>query len=55
MKKSYNYKNGTIYILGLDTYDQERFKKATEAFLKKVISGGNECGYSNTSGDFREK
>lgn len=49
MKKTYNYENGTIYILGLDKYDQERFKKATEIFLKKVINGGTKHGNSNSS------
>ena len=52
MKKTYNYENGTICILGLDTYDREKFKKATEIFLKKVISGGNKRGNSDTSRDF---
>jgi hypothetical protein len=52
MKKTYNYKNGTIYVSGLDTYDRESFKKATEKFLKKVISGGNKIGNSNSSRDF---
>ena len=55
MKKTYNYKNGTISVLGLGTYDRENFKKATEKFLKKVISGGNKIGDSNTSRDFWEK
>ena len=55
MKKTYKYENGTIYILGLDTYDREKFKKATEIFLKKIIIGGTKYGDSNTSGDFREK
>ena len=54
MKKTYNYENGTIYISGLDKYDQEKFKKATEIFLKKVISGGKNVN-SNSSWDFREK
>lgn len=40
MKKSYKYENGTIYVVGLDRYDREKFKKATEVFLKKVLSGG---------------
>lgn len=52
MKKTYNYKNGTIFISGLDTYDRENFKKATEIFLRKVINGGNKIGDSNPSRDF---
>lgn len=49
MKRTYNYKNGTIYVLGLDTYDQDKLKKATEIFLKKIINGGNKYGNGNTS------
>lgn len=41
MKKIYNYENGTVYVLNLDTYDRERFEKATKDFLKKVINGGS--------------
>ena len=49
MKKTYKYENGTIYILGLDTYDREKFKKATEIFLKKIIIGGTKYGNGDTS------
>lgn len=55
MKKTYNYKNGTIYVLGLNTYDRDGFKKATERFLKKVLSEGIKNGNNNSSRDFREK
>lgn len=55
MKITYNYKNGTIYVLGLNTYDRENVKRATEEFLRKVISGGKNDGDSNTSRDFREE
>lgn len=55
MEKIYKYDNATIYILGLDSYNRESLKKATEVFLRKVISGGKKNGDSNTSRDFREK
>ena len=55
MEKIYKYDNATIYILGLDSYNRESLKKATEIFLRKVISGGKKNGYSNTTRDFREK
>ena len=55
MEKIYKYDNGTIYILNLDNYNRENLKKATEVFLKKVISGGKKYGNSNTTRNFREK
>ena len=55
MEKIYKYDNATIYILGLDSYNRESLKKATEVFLRKVISGGKKNGDSNTTRDFREK
>ena len=55
MEKIYRYDNATIYILGLDSYNRESLKKATEVFLKKVIIGGKGNGYSNTTGNIREK
>lgn len=55
MEKIYKYDNATIYILGLDSYNRESLKKATEVFLRKVISGGKKNGNSNTTRDFREK
>lgn len=55
MEKIYRYDNGTIYVVNLDNYDREKLKKATEVFLKKIISGGKKNGDSNSSRDFREK
>lgn len=55
MEKIYKYDNATIYILGLDSYDRESLKKATEVFFRKVISGGKKNGYSNTTRNFGEK
>ena len=55
MEKIYKYDNATIYILGLDSYNRESLKKATEVFLRKVINGGKRHGNSNTTGNFREK
>ena len=55
MKRTYKYQNGTVYIVLQKSHDQEHLKKATQEFLKKVISEGTNNGNSNTSGDFREK
>ena len=55
MDKIYRYDNATIYVLRLDKYDRENLKKATEVFLRKVVSGGNKNGNSNSSKNFREK
>ena len=52
MEKIYEYKNATVYILVLDRYDREKFKKATEVFLKKVISGGSKNDNSDTRRNF---
>ena len=43
MKKTYNYKNGVIYVTQPESCDRETLKKVTEEFLKKVISGGKKC------------
>ena len=55
MEKVYTYKNATICIRKADAYNRRNVEKATEEFLKKVISGGNNNGNSNTSRNFREK
>lgn len=55
MKKTYNYKNGTIYVTLPESCDREKLTKVTEEFLKKVISGGNKIGNSNSSRDFWEE
>lgn len=55
MEKIYKYDNATIYILGLDNYNRENLKKATEVFLRKVISGGKKNGYINKTRNFGEK
>ena len=55
MEKIYECKNGTIYVTLPKTCDREKLKKATEVFLRKVISGGKKNGYSDTSRNFREK
>lgn len=49
------YKNGIVYVVSLESYDRKNIIKATENFLKKVISEGIKNGNSNTSKDFREK
>lgn len=55
MEKSYNFKNGTVYVIAPDTYDHEGLRKATEDFLRKVIKERMRNDHSNTSGNIREK
>ena len=55
MDKVYEYKNAIIRIRSADRYDRDRLKKATEVFLKKVISGGKHNGNFNTSRNFNKK
>lgn len=55
MERTYKYRNGTIYVTLPTSCDRENLKKITEDFLKKVISEGKKNGYSNSSGNFREK
>ena len=55
MKRVFECKNGTIYVEIPESCDREKLKKATEDFLRKVISGRTQHGNSNTSRNFREK
>ena len=55
MERSYNFKNGTIYVIAPDTYDHEGLRKATEDFLRKVIKERMQNGNSNTSGNIYKK
>lgn len=55
MEKVYKYKNGTIYVTFPDDCDRNKLKKVTEEFLKRVIKGGINNVYSNTSRNFREE
>ena len=55
MKRTYEYKNGTIYVTVPETCDREKLRKVTEEFLKKVIYGGINNGNSNTRKNFRKQ
>ena len=48
MERVYKYKNGTIYVTLPKSCDREELRKATEEFLRKVISGGKKNGNSNS-------
>lgn len=37
MERKYTYKNGTVYIVGLDKKSVKNIKLRTEEFLKKVL------------------
>ena len=56
MKKTYKYENCTVNVhIPDDDHFQERLRKASEIFIKKVMSGGSKHGDSNPSRNFREE
>lgn len=55
MERIYKTTNGTIVVTLPESCDREELKKATEEFMKKVISEVKNNGNSNTSRNFREK
>lgn len=55
MEKTYKFQNGTITVVLPESCDREKLRRVTEDFLKKVISGGNKNGNSNTRNNFRKK
>ena len=55
MERVYECKNGTIHVTVPESCDREKLRKVTEEFLKKVISGGNKNGNSNTRTNFRKE
>lgn len=56
MKKTYKYDNCTVNVhIPNDEKFQERLCKASETFMKKVMSEGTKNGNSNTRRNFREK
>ena len=56
MNKIYNYENCRVAVyIPEDTEFQERLRKASEKFMRKVIREGRKNGNSNTSRDFREE
>lgn len=56
MKKTYKYENCTVNVhIPNDDCFQERLCKASENFMKKVMSGGSRYGNSNTSRNFSKK
>lgn len=56
MKKIYKYENCKVIIhIPDDDQFQERLSKASEKFMRKVISEGKRNGNSNSSANFRKK
>ena len=55
MERKYEYDNGTIYVTLPESCDREKLRKVTEEFLKKVMYGGINNGYSNTRTTIRKK
>lgn len=49
MNKIYRYKNGYVYVTLPRTCNRDELIKATEEFLKKVIKGGRDNGYTDKS------
>ena len=55
MEKIYEYQNGTIYVRLSNPCNREILKKATEEFLKKVISEEQKYGNINKTTNIRKK
>lgn len=55
MEKIYKYENATIYVTLSETSDHEELKKATENFLRKVISEVGNNGNCNQSRIIRKE
>ena len=55
MERVYKFKNGTIHVVLPESCDREKLRRVTEEFLKKVISGRDQNGDSNTRSIVRKK
>lgn len=55
MEKVYAYRDATVYVILPDTSDWDTLKKATEEFLRKVISEVEEYGNCNQSKTIRKE
>jgi hypothetical protein len=55
MERTYEYKNGTIYVTIPETCDREKLRRVTEEFLKKVIYGRDENDNCNTRTTIRKE
>ena len=55
MERKYEFKNGTIVVTSSKTCDQEKLKKATEEFIKKVMHGGYKNGNTNSTRNLNKK
>lgn len=47
MRKVYNYENATIIIVNTNVCTTDKFKKATEKFVRNVYKERNTNGNSN--------
>ena len=55
MRKVYNYENATIIIFNTNVCTTNRFKKATENFIRNVDKERSVNGNSNQTGNFNKK
>ena len=55
MEKEYKYENAYVRIIVPDDHSNERVRKATEEFLRKVIEKENQNGNKHTTRDIEEK
>ena len=55
MEKIYEYKNATIVVTLSESCDQEKIRRVTEEFVKKVIRGGKKYGNTNSTRNLNEK
>ena len=55
MEKTYKYENATIYVTSTKSCDRQELVRATEEFVRKVISGGKKNGYIDKTGNLSKK
>ena len=55
MEKIFKCKNGTMIVTLPESCDRDKLKKATEEFLRKVISGRAQNGNSNSTRNFSKE
>lgn len=55
MEKIYRHENGIIVVTSPETRDQEKLRRVTEEFVKKVIRGGKKYGNTNSTRNLNEK
>ena len=55
MEKVYKYENATVYVTSAKSCDRQELVRATEEFVRKVISGGKKNGNLDQTRNFSKK